>query len=308
MSTTLRQILDREGIATAAGAHNALTALLAAEAGFDTVWASGLEISASAGVPDANVLSVSECLAVAAGMAARVPVPVLADCDSGFGGIPNVARLVRDYEHARVQGICIEDKTFPKLNSFVGGAQKLVPIEDFAGKISAAVASRQSTDFVIVARIESFIAGHGLEEALRRAEAYEIAGADALLVHSKLQTPEQLFAFCSHYGGRLPIIAVPTTYASTTLDELEDAGISLAIYANHGLRSAIASTRATLSAILRDRCASGVESQIASLSEVFRLQDVDRLLDDERRHEAAGRAIASEVFGGAVVEAAGARR
>lgn len=301
-SPTLAQLLRGDRLATAAGAHNPLTAYLVAEAGFDVVWASGLEISASMGVPDANVLSVSECLATAAAMSAKVDIPVLADCDSGFGGIGNVVHMVRAYESAGVSGVCIEDKTFPKLNSFVAGAQHLVPVEDFAGKIAAAVATRSSADFVVVARIEALIAGYGMEEALRRARAYELAGADALLIHSKRSTPDEVTEFCARYTGDLPVVAVPTTYADTTMDQLHAAGVSLAIYANHGLRSAISSTRETLGAILRERSASGVEPRLASLSDVFRIQDTTRLLDDESRFEAVGRAVAAEAEAGMDLE------
>ncbi|MDQ0424645.1 isocitrate lyase/phosphoenolpyruvate mutase family protein [Cellulomonas iranensis] len=293
--SALKQLLHGDRLATAAGAHNPLTAALVEEAGFDVVWASGLEISASMGVPDANVLSVTECLSTAAAMAARVGIPVLADCDSGFGGITNVIHMVQDYEAAGIAGVCIEDKTFPKLNSFVAGPQQLVPIEDFAGKIAAAVASRRSADFVVVARIEAFIAGHGLEEALRRARAYELAGADALLVHSKLAVPDEVVAFCDHYTGDVPVVAVPTTYASTTMDELHAAGVSLAIYANQGLRSAIASTRETFAAILRHGCASAVESRLVPLSDVFGLQGTARMLEAEKRFEQVGRGVAAQV-------------
>lgn len=293
--TRLKQLLHGDRLATAAGAHNPLTAALVEEAGFDVVWASGLEISASMGVPDANVLSVTECLSTAAAMAARVDIPVLADCDSGFGGITNVIHMVRDYEAAGIAGVCIEDKTFPKLNSFVVGPQQLVPVEDFAGKIAAAVESRRRPDFMVVARIEAFIAGYGLEEALRRARAYELAGADALLIHSKLSVPDEVVAFCERYTGTVPVVAVPTTYAATTMEQLHAAGVSMAIYANQGLRSAIASTRETFAAILRDRSASAVEQRLVPLSDVFGLQGTARMLEAETRFEQVGRAVAAQL-------------
>lgn len=292
-SKTLRDLLESPTFATAAGAHNPLTAQLAEQAGFDIVWASGLEISASMGVPDANILSMSECLAAAASMAEKVRIPVLADCDSGFGGIGNVTHMVRSYERSGIQGVCIEDKTFPKLNSFVAGNQALVPIEDFAGKISAAIEARSSRDFVVIARIEAFISGFGLDEALRRAKAYEAAGADAILIHSKLDVPDEIFAFTSAYEGDLPVVVVPTTYNTTTMTELSERGVSLAIYANQGLRSAIASTQHTFATILSEGSAAGVEHSIAPLSEVFALQDVERLLATEERFEATGREIAA---------------
>lgn len=302
---SLRELLNDPFLCTAAGAHNPLTAQLVEQAGFNVVWASGLEISASMGMPDANILSMNECLAIAAAMAAKISIPVLADCDSGFGGIGNVVHMVRSYEAASIQGICIEDKTFPKLNSFVAGDQTLVPIEDFAGKIAAAVATRRSEDFVIIARIEGFIAGYELDEVLLRAEAYELAGADALLIHSKSRTPEQIFAFTEAYEGKLPIVVVPTTYNDTSMAQLADAGISLAIYANQGLRSAIASTQRTLAKILADGTAAGVEHALVPLNEIFALQDVEALLANEERFEASGRDIATRVAQKSLLESAG---
>ncbi|KPI01692.1 Phosphoenolpyruvate mutase [Actinobacteria bacterium OK074] len=296
---SLRTLLHNADLAKAAGAHNPLTAQLVEQAGFDVVWASGLEIAASLGVPDANILSMNECLAVARAMVEKVSVPVLADCDSGFGGIGNVVHMVRSYEAAGVQGVCIEDKTFPKLNSFVAGNQALVPIEDFAGKIAAAVATRVSEEFVIVARIEAFISGYGLDEALRRAEAYELAGADALLIHSKLKTPDEIYSFCSAYAGDLPIVVVPTTYNSVTMEELRAAGASLAIYANQGLRGAITSIRQIFDSILAEGTAAPVEGQLAPLGEVFQYQDVAALLSAEDRFESIGQGVAKQILNSA---------
>jgi phosphoenolpyruvate phosphomutase len=295
---SLRALLYGSELTKAAGAHNPLTAQLVERAGFDVVWASGLEISASLGVPDANILSMNEVLAVARAMAEKVTIPVLADCDSGFGGIGNVAHMIRSYEAAGIQGVCIEDKTFPKLNSFVSGNQALVPIEDFAGKIAAAVATRAGEDFVVVARIEAFISGFGLEEALRRAQAYELAGADALLIHSKQKTPDEIFSFCDAYDGALPIVVVPTTYNSVTMEQLKAGGAALAIYANQGLRSAINSTLQVYKAILAGGSTAAVEDQLAPLSEVFGLQGVADLLATEDRFESIGKDIAKQVLEG----------
>lgn len=294
-SRTLRDILNSERIGSAAGAHNALTARLVEQAGYDVVWASGLEISASMAVPDANILTMSDVQMVAASMAAKVRIPVLADCDSGFGGPANVAAMVRAYEGAGIQGVCIEDKTFPKLNSFVEGDQSLVPIEDFCGKLAAARSNRVSEDFVVVARTEAFIAGLGLDEALVRTRAYEAAGADALLIHSKLSDATEIREFLEAYEGEIPVVVVPTTYKETTLGELQRMGASLAIYANQGLRSAIASTLTTLRAILDSGSAASVDGSIAPLKDVFDLQDMAEHVRNEAGYEAIGRDVAMEV-------------
>ncbi|GHC73307.1 hypothetical protein GCM10007079_07110 [Nocardiopsis terrae] len=272
------------------GAHNPLSARLAEEAGFDVIWSSGLEISAAAGLPDANILSMPDCLRAATDMAAALSVPVLADCDSGFGNVNNVLHMIRSYEARGVAGVCIEDKQFPKLNSFVEGDQELAPIDDFAGKIRAATECRE--ELVVIARLEALISGQGMDEALRRAEIYERAGADALLIHSKLSEPDEVFAFREAYDGDLPVVVVPTTYHRVTVAELRQRGFAMAIYANHSLRSSIHAMRGTLRRILQDGTTLHVEPDIAPLKEVFDLQGVHQMLDRQSHYEAAGRELA----------------
>ncbi|RAJ35259.1 phosphoenolpyruvate mutase [Kitasatospora sp. SolWspMP-SS2h] len=285
-SRTLRDGLNGSEVIRLVGAHSALSAKLGQDAGFEAIWASGLEISASRALPDANVLSMAECLEAAAQIADAVDVPVLADCDSGFGGVGNVAHMVRSYQARGLAGVCIEDKQFPKLNSFVEGHQDLAPIGDFAAKITAAKEARTGEDFVVVARIEAFIAGAGLDEALRRATVYEAAGADALLIHSKLSTPEEVFAFRAAYTGALPVIVVPTTYPQVTAAELTERRFGGVIYANQGLRAAISAMRDVLGQIGAAGSTHAVEGSIATLKDVFALQNVDALLARQERHDA----------------------
>lgn len=288
----LRDALENPRLARAMGAHSPLSARLAAETGFDVVWSSGLEISAVAGVPDANILAMPQCLEAAAAMAAAVDTPVLADCDSGFGNVNNVIHMVRAYEARGVGGVCIEDKQFPKLNSFIEGNQDLAPLDDFAAKIRGAVECRNSADLVVVARIEALISGRGQDEALRRADVYEAAGADALLIHSKRSDPAEVFEFREAYSGDLPVIVVPTTYHQVTAEELEQRGFAMAIYANQALRSSIKAMRETLGRIYRDGTTRNVEEDIAALKEVFDLQGVAQMLERQDRYEAEGRDLA----------------
>ncbi|MBW5420707.1 phosphoenolpyruvate phosphomutase [Streptomyces sp. BG9H] len=286
----LRASLKSPGLTRVMGAHNPLSARLAEEAGFDAVWSSGLEISAAAGVPDANILALPECLEAAAGLANAVALPVLADCDSGFGNVNNVIHMVQTYEARGLAGVCIEDKQFPKLNSFVEGNQDLAPLDDFAGKIRAATEMRK--DLVVVARLEALISGKGMDEALRRAEVYERAGADALLIHSKLTEPDEVFAFREAYDGDLPVVVVPTTYNQVTVGELEERGFAMAIYANQALRSSLRAMRETLSRIMRDGTTRHVEEELASLKEIFDLQRVPQMLERQARYEELGRDLA----------------
>jgi phosphoenolpyruvate phosphomutase len=294
--TTAQQLLVAlrgPRLARAMGSHSPLSARLAEEIGFDVVWSSGLEISATAGVPDAGILTMPECLESASALAHSVALPVLADCDSGFGNVNNVIHMVRSYERRGVAGVCIEDKQFPKLNSFLegtAGSQDLAPLDDFAGKIRAATDVRR--DLVVVARIEAFISGLGMTEALRRAEVYERAGADALLIHSKRTDPDEVFAFMEAYPGGLPVIVVPTTYSKVTADELEARGFAMAIYANQALRSSLRAMRETLQRIKVDGTTHHVEDELASLNDVFGLQRVPEMLELQARYEALGQELA----------------
>src|ERR1044072_7852780 len=165
-------------------AHDGLSARIAAEAGFEGVWASGLTMSASFGVRDNNELSWSQVVDHVGFMADAASVPVLVDGDTGYGNFNNMRRLVRKLEQVGVAGVTIEDKLFPKTNSFLRSEQQpLADIEEFCGKIKAGKDSQTDSDFVLVARVEALIAGWGLAEAIRRAEAYHRAGADASLIH-----------------------------------------------------------------------------------------------------------------------------
>ncbi len=286
----LRAALRAPGLTRAMGAHSPLSALLAEEAGFDVIWSSGLEISATAGVPDANILAMPDCLEAAAALANAVERPVLADCDSGFGNVNNVIHMVRAYEARGIAGVCIEDKQFPKLNSFVEGNQDLAPLDDFAAKIRAATEVRE--ELVVVARLEALIAGLGMDEALRRAEVYERAGADALLIHSKRTDPDEVFAFREAYTGDLPVIVVPTTYNQVTVGELQERGFAMAIYANQALRSSLRAMRETLIRIMQDGTTHHVEHELASLKEIFDLQRVPQMLERQAHYEALGRELA----------------
>lgn len=265
------------------GAHNGLTARLAEEAGFDAVWASGFEISASHGVPDANILTMSESLQAALGIQEACGLPVIADCDNGYGNAINVKRTVQDYERAGIAAICIEDNNFPKRCSFYTGVKReLVSPAEHAGKIRAAVSVRTDPDFLIIARTEALIAGLGMEEALLRAEAYAAAGADAILVHSKAKDPGEILEFGRRWDGRVPLVAVPTTYKAVRAGELREAGYRIVIYANQGLRAAVRAVRETLSKLRQAETASAVDGMIVPMDEIHRLVGVSHIQEDEK--------------------------
>src|SRR5688572_27372476 len=187
-------------------AHSGLSAKLAAEAGFEALWGSGLAISAALGVRDNNEASWTQVLEVLEFMADASELPILLDGDTGYGNFNNVRRLVRKLEQRNIAGMCIEDKLFPKTNSFINSEQQpLADVEEFSAKIKAAKDTQQDPDFCVVARVESLIAGWELEEALRRAEAYYLAGADAILMHSKLKTADQILEFMRAWQHKCPV-------------------------------------------------------------------------------------------------------
>jgi phosphoenolpyruvate phosphomutase len=266
-------------------AHNGLSARIVEEAGFKGIWGSGLGISAAMGVRDNNEASWTQVLEVIEFMSDATRIPIMLDGDTGYGNFNNVRRLVRKLEQRGVAAVCIEDKLFPKNNSLLDNVrQPLETIDVFAGKIKAAKDTQQDEDFCVVARIEAFIAGWGLDEALKRAEAYHKAGADALLIHSKLSTAEEILAFMNEWGGTCPIVVVPTKYYQTPTSVLQQAGISLVIWANHLLRSSIAAMQKTAALIHEQQSLLGVEKEITSVQEVFRLQNVDELKRAEGKY------------------------
>lgn len=287
-STQLRELFERPSIIRLAGAHNALGAKLAERAGFDGVWSSGLEISTSYGVPDANILTMSEYLAAAQSMADAVDIPIVADCDTGYGNSNNVIHVVHKFEAAGIAAVCIEDKHFPKVNSFIPGRQELAPIAEFVGKIMAAKNAQRSEDFMVIARVEALIAGWGLEEALKRAHAYADAGADAILIHNKTRSPQPIIEFIRAWDFRAPLVVVPTTYYTLTARELEELGVKMVIYANHGIRAAIRAMEETLAEILQAGTTATVEPKIAPMKLVFELQGMPQMKRDEEIYLRSG--------------------
>jgi phosphoenolpyruvate phosphomutase len=266
-------------------AHNGLSARIVEEAGFKGIWASGLSISASLGVRDNNEASWTQVTDVTQYMADATSLPILLDGDTGFGNFNNARILVRRLEKIGVAGVCMEDKLFPKTNSFLKGeSQELADIDEFCGKIAACKAGQTDPDFAVIARLESFITGRGLHDALDRAYAYSEAGADAILVHSKRADEADIDAFMTKWDNRRPIVIVPTKYFKVPISVFRDMGISLVIWANHNLRSSIEAMQQTSKEIFETQSLVGVEKRVASVNEVFRLQRNDELEEAEVRY------------------------
>ena len=282
-SQKLRELFEKGGLIRLVGAHNGLTAKLVEKNGFEGVWASGLEISASHAVPDANILTMSDFLFAAIDMNEDISIPVVADCDTGFGNVNNVIQMVRRYESSGIAAVCIEDKLFPKVNSYVPGRQELASIPEFVGKIKAGKEAQKTKDFMIFARVEALIAGWGQEEALKRARAYADAGADAVLIHSKQKTPDEIIEFVEAWNNYKPLIIVPTSYPNLTEGRMKELGIRMVVYANQGLRAAIKNINDVLSLINKNGIQS-IDSKIATMAEVFELQGMVRMKEDEKKY------------------------
>ena len=283
----LRALLQTPALSFIMEAHNGLSAKIVEEAGFEGIWASGLSMSAALGVRDNNEASWTQVLEMLEFMADATTVPILVDGDTGYGNFNNVRRLVQKLCQRGIAGVCIEDKLFPKTNSFIGENQPLADVDEFCGRIKAGKDSQSDDDFQIVARVEALIAGWGMEEALRRAEAYHGAGADAVLIHSKKATADEITGFCEAWEGRAPVVIVPTMYHRTPTQTFRDAGVSMVIWANHNMRAAVSAMRQVSKAIRESESLVAVEDEITPVREVFALTGQAELAAAEARYLAA---------------------
>ncbi len=278
-------------------AHNGVSAKIAEETGFKGIWASGLTISTALGVRDNNEASWTQVLEVLEFMSDATTIPILVDGDTGYGNFNNVRRLVQKLCQRGIAAVCIEDKVFPKTNSFIGEAQPLADIDEFCGRIKAGKDSQTDPDFSIVARTEALISGLGLDEALRRAEAYHAAGADAILIHSKQPSPDEVMAFTAEWAGRSPVVIVPTMYYATPTIRFRKAGVSMVIWANHNLRASITAMREASRRIFEEQTLVGVEEHIAQVKDLFELSGQRELAEAERRYlKPAGEALHAVVL------------
>ncbi|HQX22051.1 MAG TPA: phosphoenolpyruvate mutase [Nitrospira sp.] len=280
-----RNLLLSEQLQFICEAHNGLSAKIVQEAGFPGIWASGLSISAQFGVRDNNEASWTQVLEDLEFMSDATRIPILLDGDTGYGNFNNMQRLIRKLEQRNIAAVCIEDKLFPKTNSFLkGDAQPLADMQEFCGKIKAGKDAQTDPDFCLIARVEAFICGWGLAEALRRAEAYHQAGADGILIHSALSVPDEILAFKREWGNRCPVVIVPTKYYATPTDVFRQHGFSMVIWANHMLRAAVASMQKTARALKESEHLLSIEDKVAPVSEIFRLQNAAELLEAEERY------------------------
>ncbi|XYI00024.1 phosphoenolpyruvate mutase [Sorangium sp. So ce1128] len=279
-----RRLLLSTDLTFAMEAHDGLSARIVEEAGFPIMWASGLSISTALGVRDSNEASWSQVMDVLEFMADATSIPIFVDGDSGHGNFNTVRRFVKQLNRRNIAAVCLEDKLFPKMNSLLGERQPLADPAEFCGRIKAAKDSQTDDAFCVVARVEALISGHGMPEALRRADAYQDAGADAILIHSKKDVADEVLTFADRWSGRCPLIIIPTRYYHTPVQRFRDARVALVIWANHNMRAAAAAMLRVSRRIQAEESVTGVDGEIAPLDTIFSMFDYDELFDAERRY------------------------
>jgi phosphoenolpyruvate phosphomutase len=301
-ATLLRQMIHDSSSVQVLGVSDGLTARIAHRAGASALWASGLAISVAHGVPDASILTMSEFLDAGRVIDTATPLPVIADCDAGFGDIHSVVRTIREYEKAGIAAVCLEDAEHPKRNSFWGSEHALVPAEQFAAKIHLAKSVQQSKAFMVIARLESFVAGESLEDALKRGMMYAQSGADLILVHSKSKDGADVFSFAEAWraaGNPRPLVAVPTTYPTIPHETFAEAGFRIVIWANQITRAAVSAMEAAAQILIDNRGSASIEAEIASVSDLFELCSFNKVSEIEQRyHETAQNLYAASLPAG----------
>ena len=282
----LHELIESKPILKVMGAFDSMSAKLVEINGFDAIWAGSFAISATHALPDASILTMTEFLNVSSNIVQSCKIPVIADCDTGYGGPSNVSHTVKKFELAGVAAICIEDKTFPKQNSLLkNGKQELISEKEFVAKILAAKEAKSNKNFMIIARTEALIAELGMNEALQRATAYQNAGADAILIHSKKETPDEIFEFSESWKGKIPLVVVPTTYPTVGIDELIKNKFKMTIYANQTLRVAYSAMNNMLREIKDCERISDIKQEMSSMEDIFELQKMYEIKNQEKMIE-----------------------
>ena len=283
----LKQLLDKKGFVRVLEAHSGLSALIVENSAvrsedgrtveFDAMWLSSLTDSTAKGKPDIECVDLTNRLHTVNDILEVTTKPIVYDGDSG-GNVDQFRFTVRTLERLGVSMVIIEDKKGRKRNSLYA-ADNLQPQEDIevmCEKIATGKRARVTEDFMIAARCESLILGYGQGDALRRVGAYVEAGADAILIHSKSQSPDEVFAFCERYResrelSLVPLIVVPSTYAQVTERELRDRGIRMVIYANQLLRSEYPAMLKVAESILKHGRAREADAMIMPIRDILEL-------------------------------------
>ena len=280
----LKRLMNSNDIVRILESHNSLTGLIIDKINiiknnktieFDGMWSSSLTDSATKGLPDNSSLSFSARISSLNDIMDVTTKPLVFDADNG-GQIEHLPFLVRSLERSGASAVIMEDKVGLKKNSLFknqAGTKQDKP-QLFAKKIKKICNTRQSQDFMVIARIESFIVGKGLKDALHRAEIYSKAGADAILIHSKEKTPAEIFSFAKEFRKSknfIPLVSVPSTYSKVYEKDLIRNGFKLVIYANQLLRAAYPAMQNTAKTILKNKRAFEADKKIIPIKEIISL-------------------------------------
>lgn len=255
------------------GVYDAISAAVVDEAGGEGLWLSGLCCSAACGLPDTELAGLGDLLACLRTIRRVSALPVWVDCGTGFGSPSNFAVAADDLRRAGADGVCIEDKLFPKRNTFSPVAHPLEDVPGFCRKIERARERLHGSGCLVIARTEALTAGEPLPAAIERASAYADAGADALFLSSPSMSSAGVFGFLEAWQGRLPVILLPTSYRLQKADGLDELGVSVVIYANQLLRSSVTAMRRLLDGFAADRTSVTEHEEMISVSELLRLTD-----------------------------------
>lgn len=282
----LRQLLQLRPIVKAIEVTNGLTGLIAEKTvvetsgevdQFDAMWISSLCDSTAKGKPDIELVDMSSRMRTIDDVMDVTTKPIILDGDTG-GLVEHFVYNVKTMERMGVSAVIIEDKCGLKKNSLFGNDVKQTQdtIENFCAKIKAAKAELRTSEFMIIARIESLILDQGQEDALARAFAYVEAGADGIMIHSRKKDPAEIFAFCDAFrkaDTNTPIVVVPTSFNTVTEEELASHGINIVIYANQLTRSAFPAMQNTAMDILKHHRAKEVDDRLLSIKDIITLID-----------------------------------
>lgn len=279
---SLKDLLRQGRLIAAPGVYDPVSAKLADAQGFDALYMSGFAtVAAHLGLPDAGLATYTDMLGRLQVIAGAVKAPLIADGDTGFGGLLNVERTVQGYEAAGAAAIQLEDQEFPKKCGHTPG-RRVIPLEEAARKIAVAAASRRSTDFLIVARTDARTA-HGLDEAMRRAEAFAKAGADVLFLEA-LESEAEMERVGKAFdlpllinvveGGKTPVLPA---------NRLQALGYRLAIFPVTGLLAAAQALQATYAAIKAAGSSAGLAQPLYPFADFTRLMGFPRVWDFEKR-------------------------
>lgn len=281
---TLRRLLERGSVVRLPGAYDGLTARIAQQIGFPAVAFSGNAVSASIlGAPDVGLLGMAEVVQHAGRIARNLSIPLLCDADTGYGGVLNVVRTVREFEAAGIAGIHIEDQVTPKRCGLLPQGIPVAAREDMVTKVRAAVEARGSRDFLVIARTDA-ASMHGLEDAAARGRAYVEAGADAALVMGA-NTPEQLRYVADVV--RAPLVAVIQETPPTTLltnEVLDSVGCAFAIHAGVVRYAVVKAVQDALGTLHRDGNTAGVRALMGSFGDYNDVLGLDDWLALEQQY------------------------